>query len=160
MMRELKVEQLLKKPSLFAPVDSADYGPQISFVESHDRRQKQELFLNVRSQIEQLHDLCHASARHPAEASEFRTVPNCLVPEQPVKTDGKRHEPRDPGSGADSLVASWRLRSNPVLPPARFAGTEINCVCDLLVVVHGRFSRAVVIAAGWNRMDICRETPS
>ena len=73
------------------------------------RRQKKDLFLNVRSEIEQLHDLRHAGSRHPAEAGQFRIIPNRFLPHQPLKPDGERHEPRDPGNGAVSRVAIEQL---------------------------------------------------
>ena len=65
-------KDLLKQAPLLAPVDPADDGPQASLGESFGRRQGKELFLNVRSQIEQLHDLRHTGVRHPAEPCQFR----------------------------------------------------------------------------------------
>ena len=90
------IEDYLKPAPLLAPVDSADDGPQVSLVEAlavvqSDRRQKKDLFLNVRSEIEQLHDLRHTGSRHPAEASQFRIIPNRLLPQQSVKADGEGH---------------------------------------------------------------------
>ena len=41
-------------------------------IEALEERQKENLFLDVRSQIEQLHDLRHTGSRHPAEAGQFR----------------------------------------------------------------------------------------
>jgi hypothetical protein len=58
---------LLKQAPLLAPVDPADEGPQVSLGDALEGRQKKDLFLNVRSQIEQLHDLCHAGP--------FRIIP-------------------------------------------------------------------------------------
>jgi hypothetical protein len=49
---------LLKQAPLLVPVDPTDNRPQVSLVEALDERQKQDLFLNVGSQMEQLHDLC------------------------------------------------------------------------------------------------------
>ena len=66
---------LLKQAPLLAPVDPADEGPQVSLVEALEGRQKKDLFLNVRSQIEQLHDLCHAGPCHPAHGGPFRIIP-------------------------------------------------------------------------------------
>ena len=77
---------LLNK-ALLAPVDPADDGPQVSLVEAlavlpGDGRQKKDLFLKVRSQIEQLHDLCHASPCHPAPArpAPIPTIPLTCAP--------------------------------------------------------------------------------
>ena len=97
-------------------------------------RQKKDLFLNVRSEIEQLHDLGHAGSRHPAEAGQFGIVPNRFLPQQSVKPDGECHEPGDPGNGAASRFASAGDRTRQlVLPPARSASAKIECVGDLLV---------------------------
>ena len=56
-------EDFPKQAPLLAPVDPADNGPQVSFgdaraVLQRDGLQKQDLFVNVRSEVEQLHDLC------------------------------------------------------------------------------------------------------
>src|ERR1039457_1193123 len=155
-VRMRPTEDFPKQAPLLAPVDPADNGPQVSFGEARavlqrDGRQKQDLFLNVRSQIEQLHDLGDTGTRPPAEALQFRIILNRLLPQQPVKADGERHEPRDPGNGAAAVVASRRLRvecSNLVIPPSRSAGMEINGVCDFLFAAHARASCPVVIAAG------------
>src|ERR1039458_771110 len=83
------VRDLLKHAPLLAPVDAADDGPQVSLVEALDERQKQDLFLNFWSQIEQLHDLGHTGSRHPAEAGQFCIIPNRSIPQQPLQPDGE-----------------------------------------------------------------------
>jgi hypothetical protein len=44
-----------------------------------DERQKEDLFLYVRRQIEQLHDLRYAGSGHPTEARQFRIILNRRV---------------------------------------------------------------------------------
>src|ERR1017187_7024791 len=82
-LAESTVRDLLKHAALLVPVDPADDPPQVSLVEALDERQKQDLFLNVWSQIEQLHDLGHAGSRHPAEAGQFGIIPHRSIPHQP-----------------------------------------------------------------------------
>jgi hypothetical protein len=84
------MEECPKQAPLLVPVDPADDGPEVSLVEAlavvqRNGRQKKDLFLNVRSQIEQLHDLGDPGSRHPAEARQFRIIPNRLLAQQPVK---------------------------------------------------------------------------
>jgi len=99
------VHDLLKHAPLLVPVDPADDAPQIPLVKALDGWQKKDLFLNVRSEIEQLHDLCHAGSRHPAKAGQFRIIPNRFIPKQALKPDGERHESGDPGNAAASPFA-------------------------------------------------------
>lgn len=54
-----------KQAPLLVPVDVPDNRPQVALSETRRRRQEQDLFLEVRSQMEQLHDLRHARPRHP-----------------------------------------------------------------------------------------------
>src|SRR3954464_5393132 len=70
---------LSKHAPLLIPVDPADNAPQVSFVETLDARQEKNLLLDVRSEMQQLHDLCHAGSRHPAETGQFRIVANRFI---------------------------------------------------------------------------------
>ena len=100
---------LLKEAPLLVPVDPADNGPKVSLVKALDEWQKQDLFLYVRSQVEQPHDLCHTGSAHPAQARQFRIVPNRLIPQLPFKPDSERHEARYPGNRAARRFATGRL---------------------------------------------------
>lgn len=70
-----------------------------SFVESLDQRQEQNLLLDVRSEMQQLHDLGDARSRHPAQAGQLRIIPNCFVLQQPLKPDRECQEPGTRGMG-------------------------------------------------------------
>jgi hypothetical protein len=59
----------VKQGALFMPVDATDNAPQISLIETVDSWEKKDLFLNIGSEIEQLHDLSYSCPRHPAQAS-------------------------------------------------------------------------------------------
>src|ERR1700722_1632266 len=93
-------DELLKHTPLLPPVDGANDAPQVSLVEAPDGRHKEDLFLNVRREIEQLHDLSHAGSRHPAPAGQFRIIPNLFLSQQSLKPDGQSHEPGDSGNRA------------------------------------------------------------
>jgi hypothetical protein len=81
------------------PVDATDNAPQVSLIETVDWWEKKDLFLNVGSEIEQLHDLRHAGSRHPAPASKLRIVPNLFRPHESLKPDGEGHKAGDPRNG-------------------------------------------------------------
>ena len=51
------------------PVDATDNAPQVSLIETVDWWEKKDLFLNVGSEIQQLHDLRHAGSRYMAATS-------------------------------------------------------------------------------------------
>src|SRR5947209_15023007 len=80
---------------------------------SMHRRQKRKLLLNIRGQMKQLHDLCHASPSHVAETSQLSVVLNLLIPQQPFKADRECHQSRDPENtwSPGSTVVSCRSRS-------------------------------------------------
>ena len=163
-VRSKPVPDFLKQEPLVVPVNPADERPQASLVEALNGGQKKDPFLNIRSQIEQLHDLGHAGARHPAETGQFRIIRNRFRQQQPLKADGERHEARDPGSGAAARFArgqrSIRCRGL-VLPPSLSASAKIERVCDFLFAAHALTSpAAAAIAVGWNRIEICRAAPS
>jgi hypothetical protein len=88
----------MKQGALFMPVDATDNAPQVSLIETVDWREKKDLFLNVRREIEQFHDLRHAGSRHVTATSQFCVVANRSIPQQSFKPDGQRHEPGDPGN--------------------------------------------------------------
>src|SRR5687768_12014239 len=96
---------LLKQAPLLVPVDAADNGPQISLVKALDEWQKQDLFLYIRSKVQQFHDLCHTGSAHPAQAGQFRIIANRLVPQLPFKPDSERHKARNPGNRAAGRFA-------------------------------------------------------
>src|ERR1019366_5383073 len=91
--RKGPIQNLLKHVPLLLPIDSADNGPQVSFVEALHVWQKKDLLLDIRSEIEQLHNLGHSGSRHPAEAGELGIVPKLFGPQQTFATDGERHQP-------------------------------------------------------------------
>lgn len=157
------VHDLPEHTPLLAPVDPPDNGPQVSLREAPDTRQEKDLFLNVGSEIKQLHDLCHAGSRHSSEAREFRIILNRLLPQQPLEPDGQRHQARDAGNGdaAGFGVGYLVVTCNDVvLSFAGSAGMKINCVCDLLVSAHVCASCPVVIVDGWKRIETWRAAPS
>ena len=80
------------------PVDATDNAPQVSLIETVDWREKKDLFLNVRREIEQLHDLRHAGSRDVAVPGQVRIIPNLAFAQQSFKPDRQRHEPGDPGN--------------------------------------------------------------
>ena len=108
----LTIRELLKQAPLFVPVDPADNGSQVSLVEALNERQKKDLFLNVRGEMEQLHDLCHTGSRYPAEAGQVRIIPDRFFPQQLIKPDGECHQTGDSGNRAVSRVAASRHRGN------------------------------------------------
>ena len=67
-------KDFLKQAPLLAPVDPADDGPQASLGESFGRRQKKDLFLNVQSEIEQLHDLCRVLEKVETRRMNHRSL--------------------------------------------------------------------------------------
>jgi len=119
-----RVDDLVKQRSLHIPIDPADNRAQVSLIETLDGRQEEELFLNVRSEVQQLHDLRHAGSRHPAPPGEFRIIPNLFLSQQSLKPDGQCHEPSDSGSRVTNHY--W----------LRFDRANIECVCDFLSAAH------------------------
>jgi hypothetical protein len=95
--RVLDLYEFLEHAPLLVPVDPAHNGPQVSLVEAVPVRKEKDVFLNIGSQIQQLHDLGHPGSRHVAEPGQLGIVPKRLPPQQPVKPDGKCHETGDPG---------------------------------------------------------------
>ena len=125
-----------------------------------DGRQKKDLFLNIGSEIEQLHDLGHAGSRHPAETGQFRIIPNRLLPQQPLKPDGERHEPRDPGNGRPAAGWLAAVRRTAILLPRRLRLPARKI--DAYVTSWSPLMPAPPRPASprWNRMEICRAAPS
>ena len=80
---------LLKQAPLLVPVDPADNGPQVSLVEGLEGPQKQDLFLDVRRKMKQLHDLGDAGARYPAAAGQLGIVGNGLLSQQSFKLSNR-----------------------------------------------------------------------
>src|ERR1035437_1179920 len=112
------------------PVDATDTAPQVPLIETVDWRGKKDLFLNVGSEIEQLHDLRHADSRHPAPASKLRIVPNLLRPHESLKPDGEGHKAGDPRNGvASAFAVKWLLVWS-------LASTKSNGVCDFLAPAY------------------------
>jgi hypothetical protein len=60
--------ELLKQAALFVPVDPVGDLPQVSLVKAPEGRQKEDLFLNVGSHMEQFHDLMWHGAHVSSEA--------------------------------------------------------------------------------------------
>src|ERR1017187_2076441 len=141
------VRDLLKQAPLLVPVDAADDGPQVSLIEALDEWQEEDLFLNLRSQVEQLHDLCHTGPRHSAEAGQFRIIANRSIPQQLLKPDGERHQPGGPGNRVVSRLAiEWlSIAEGFVFPPAL---PEVESVGDLLGAAHTRSSSPAAVIAG------------
>src|ERR1035437_10988158 len=138
------VHDLLEHAPLLGPIDRTDNRSQVSFVEPLERRQKEDLFLNVGREVEQLHDLCYAGSRHPAQAGQFRVVPNRPSAHESLKPDGDRHKTGDPGNGGADTIAVGSL------PVGQSASTKINRVCDFLATAHASASGP---AAAWNRIE-------
>jgi hypothetical protein len=136
----------MKQGALFMPVDATDNAPQVSLIETVDWREKKDLFLNVRREIEQFHDLRHAGSRNVAAPGQVRVVANRSLPNQSLEPDGEGHQPGYPWNGDPGLNITRRSIR-------RFAGTKINCVRDFSVPVHA-------CTSGWNRMEIRRALPS
>ena len=103
------VRDLLKHTTLLVPVDQPNDGPKVPLIETADVRQKEKLFLNIGSEVEELHDLGHAGSRYSAQSGEFGIVANRFLSQQPVKPEGQRHKPSDPGNRADSDFANGPL---------------------------------------------------
>jgi hypothetical protein len=103
-------KDFLKQAPLLAPVDPADDGPQASLGESLGRRQKKDLFLNVRGEIEQLHDLRDTGTRHSAETSQFRIILHRFLPQQPLEADASARSRAIRGMEQPivSLSGEWR----------------------------------------------------
>jgi hypothetical protein len=59
-------DEFLEHAPLLVPIDPADNGPQVSLVEALQVWKEKDLLLNIRSEVEQLHDLGHPGPRHPA----------------------------------------------------------------------------------------------
>jgi hypothetical protein len=114
----------VKHPPLLIPVDPADNRSQVSVVKALDWRQKEDLFLDIGCEIEQLHDLRYAGSRHPAATGQFRIIPNLLLSQQSFKPDRQRHESGDPWN---------RVANDYWLCPRR---AKIECVGDFLAAAH------------------------
>jgi len=62
-----------------------------------DRRQEQDLLLNVKGEIQEVHDLRHPRPRDVAQPRQVGVVAHLALRQQPLETNGQRHEPGDPG---------------------------------------------------------------
>tara|TARA_Y100001933_G_scaffold264270_1_gene329134 strand:- start:54 stop:335 length:282 start_codon:yes stop_codon:yes gene_type:complete len=86
---------------LFAPVRVGNDASEISLrhrISPHlDRLHEQDLLLNVRGQVQQVHDLRHTRLRDLGEVSQLRLVRHNAVHDQLVESDGQSHELRDSG---------------------------------------------------------------
>jgi len=96
------VDDLLKHGSLLVPVDAADNGPQVSLVETLSFGKEKDLLLNIRSEIQELHDLRDTGPRNPAESGQLGIIPKLFRSQHPIKPNGERQEPGDAGNGAIS----------------------------------------------------------
>ena len=94
---------LLEHTPLFPPVDGADDPPQISLVETVDGREKKDLFLNIRREIEQFHDLRDACSRYVTAPGQVRIVANRSLSHQSLEPDGEGHQPGYPWNGDPGL---------------------------------------------------------
>ena len=66
------IQNLLKPAALLFPIDPADNRAQVSFVEALHVWQEEDQLLDIRSEIEQFHDLGHAGSRHSAVRSDSK----------------------------------------------------------------------------------------
>src|SRR4051812_35752538 len=107
----------LKHPPLLTPIDMPDDRAQVSLVQSRSLCQKQELLLNVRGEMEQLHDLRHAPTRDRPQAGQLGVISQPLLPHPSLKANGQRHQPRDPRNRSKSPVfagcAAFAAASSP-----------------------------------------------
>src|ERR1035437_7486197 len=100
----------MKQGALFMPVDATDNAPQVSLIETVDWREKKDLFLNVGSEIEQLHDLRHAGSPYIAATSLLRLISNPFRPHEFLKPDGEGHKAGGPRNGvATAFALGWLL---------------------------------------------------
>jgi len=97
--------KLLKQAPLFVPVDPVGDRPQVSLVEAPDGRQKEDLFLNVGSEMEQFHDLGHAGPGNAAETGQFGIIPNRSRSQQSLHLDGEREQAGEARNGAVRQLA-------------------------------------------------------
>ena len=96
--------KLLKQAPLFRPVDPVGDRSQVSLVEAPEGRQKEDLFLKVGSQMEQLHDLGHAGPGNTAETGQFGITP--IVPARNNPPCGWRAPAGGARRGMESSVNS------------------------------------------------------
>src|ERR1035437_7057580 len=119
--------ELLEHAPLVPPVDGANDPPQVPLVETVDGREKKDLFLNIRREIEQFHDLRDAGTRDVAAPGKFRVVANRSIGQQSFKPDSQGHEPGDSGN---------RVANQGRLAFRYFRRARIERIRDLLTAVH------------------------
>lgn len=85
-------------------------------------RQRQQLLLDVRGEVVQVHDLRHAGLGDVGEARQLGLVPHLPLAEHPVELDRQRHQSRHTGDSAWlHRVDAWgRVRRDlpSVVPPS------------------------------------------
>src|ERR1700761_9121220 len=92
------VDQILKHAPLRTPIYMSDDLPQVSLVQSFAGRQKEKPFLYVRSEVEQLHNLCHTRSRYMPQTGELCVIVDPFLTYQSLKTNCQSHQARDPGN--------------------------------------------------------------
>jgi len=102
--------------SLIPPVSQLGNRAKVAFgdrVASFSHwREVQYRFLDVRRQVQQVHDLCHAGLGDVGEAGQFGLVGDLAVAQEFVEPDGQGHQLRHAGSAAgvvDQNVACYSL---------------------------------------------------
>lgn len=81
---------------LLAPVKDSGNRSDVDFADgvatAFSARQEEDFFLDVRGEIEEVHDLSNAGAGDVAEAGDVGVVGYCAFSAKSVEPDGKRQE--------------------------------------------------------------------
>lgn len=91
--------QLLPLHALLLPLQFGSDAPQISLDDGvaspRYPRQEEYLLLYVRCQMQEVHDLGHASAGHVTHSGNFSVVGDGPVPDHSIQLDSQGHDARD-----------------------------------------------------------------
>src|SRR5262249_5959969 len=76
-----------------------------------DGRQKEDLFLDIGSQVEKIHNLADTSATHVPEASQRGLIGYQSGTKQAIKANGQGHEPGNAGQASSAFFGAWQYRA-------------------------------------------------
>jgi len=77
--------------------------------------------LDVRREVEKVHDLSDPRSGHPAQAGQVGVIAHNAAPDQPVEVDGECHQARDARDSDGRRRFFWR---DGALPHLLLAGTS------------------------------------
>ena len=92
-------EMRLLMPSVFSG-HAAKLLLRYLFLAARNSRQEEDLLLDIRGELQQVHNLRDSCSRDVAEAGEVGLVGNHALADEAVKADGQRHDAGDAGHAA------------------------------------------------------------